>query len=73
MAQKVKVELNSAGVRSLLKSKEMQALLTEKCANIAGNSGGDYEIYVAGTRAVGEVHSEGSKSGDKKLLRALKT
>lgn len=40
---KVRIELNSAGVRELLKSGEMEALLREKAGEIASRCGEGYE------------------------------
>lgn len=71
MAQKVKVTLNSKGVRSLLKSTEMQKLLAEKCMDIAKDTDSEWSVYVAGTRSVGEINSNGVKNGTK-MLRSLK-
>ena len=41
---KIKVKLNSAGVRELLKSSEMQAILEAKATQIAQSAGSGYEI-----------------------------
>ena len=40
MAKIVKIKLNSAGVRRLLKSAEMQAICTEHAEEIAARCGG---------------------------------
>lgn len=51
---KVKIELNSAGIREMLRSQEMQDLLYEKAAEIAARCGDGYEadVYLTGGRAV---------------------
>lgn len=41
---KIKVKLNSAGVRELLKSSEMQAVLEAKATQIVQSAGPGYEI-----------------------------
>lgn len=40
---KVRIELNSAGIREMLRSAEMQALLNEKAEAIADKAGNGYE------------------------------
>lgn len=47
---KTKIVLNRAGVRELMQSTEMQAILVEHASKIASAS--DAEVYVAQTRAV---------------------
>lgn len=49
----VKIKLNSAGVRSLLKSTEMQGVLTEHATAIRQRTGDGYEqdIHVGQNRA----------------------
>ncbi len=51
---KVKIELNSAGIRELLRSEEMQKLLEEQAEAVAGRCGAGYEhdTYLTGGRAV---------------------
>ena len=56
---KTRVELNSAGIQAVLKSAEMQAILTEQANRISGES----EIYIAGTRAVAEVRGDDGNNG----------
>ena len=46
MAKKTKIVLNSAGVREMLKSPEMKALLSERAHTIAGRAGTGYETDV---------------------------
>ena len=59
MSDKVRVELNSAGIREMLRSAEMQALLGEKAAEIAGRCGAGYEsdTYLTPGRAVASVYT----------------
>ena len=57
---KVAIKLNSAGIRALLKSDEMQAVIKTYCDRVAQNAGGSgYNVNVrAGRlRTVGEVHA----------------
>ena len=65
---KYHVELNSAGVRAMLKSAEMQSLLRERAKAISG-SDSEVEVYVAGTRAVAEAHGDNKNNG---LLKRMK-
>ena len=60
MAKVVKIKLNSAGVRRLLKSKAMQALLAEHAGEIAARCGAGYETDAAvmGTRAIATVYPQ---------------
>ena len=60
MSDKVRIELNSAGIRELLLSAEMQAVLGEKAAEITGRCGAGYEsdIYLTPGRAVASVFTE---------------
>jgi len=63
---KVKIELNRAGVRELMKSPEMQAILVEHANKIASAS--ETEAYVAQTRAVVKVCGDDGNNG---LLKAV--
>ncbi len=65
---KAKIVLNRNGIRSLLKSGEMQALLSKHANQIAGSSGRKARIYVAPTRAVAEVKGD---DGDNGTLKAV--
>lgn len=60
MSKNVKIELNRAGVRALLKSSEMQGLLLDHAEAIAGRAGDGYaaESAVLGTRAVASAYTE---------------
>ena len=53
----VRIVLNSPGIRELLLSQEMQAVLNERAAEVAGRCGEGYEhdIYLTGGRAVASV------------------
>jgi len=57
LSDKVRIELNSAGIREMLRSDEMQALLGEKAMEIAARCGAGYEsdIYLTPGRAVASV------------------
>ena len=68
MAEKIRFELNYAGVGQLLRSEEMQAGIRSIVDQIA--DGDDQpETYVYGTRAVGEVH--GSNAENRLLKRMM--
>lgn len=57
---RVQVKLNSAGVRALLKSSEMQSLLKEEAEGIRSRCGEGYAVdsYVAQTRVVASVYTD---------------
>lgn len=57
MSKSVEIELNSPGIREMLRSAEMQAVLGEKASEIAGRCGAGYEsdIYLTPGRAVASV------------------
>ena len=61
---KTKVELNRSGVRELMKSAEMQAILLEQANQISSDA--EKESYVAQTRAV--VNGD---DGNNSLLKAM--
>ena len=74
----VKIELNSAGIREMLRSAEMQALLGEKAAEIAGRCGEGYEsdVHMTPGRAIASVFTatpEAAKDNSKNntILRNL--
>ena len=54
---KVKIELNSDGIKELLKSPEMQSILSQHGADKARQAGAGYEsaVHVYKTRAVANV------------------
>ena len=49
---KVRFELDRAGVRALMRSPEMQAVLKARADTVKDRCGDGYEAYVAATRAV---------------------
>ncbi|WP_029171113.1 hypothetical protein [Streptococcus suis] len=57
---KMRFKLNRAGVRELLKSPEMQAVLTDKANGIRNRAGDGYEsnVYVGTTRANAMVYTD---------------
>lgn len=57
MAEKIRIEVNSAGVQALLKSDEVQALLKAKADRIAAAAGEGMEAtsHVGRTRARASV------------------
>lgn len=61
---KPKVELNSAAVGRLLKSKEVQAELAKRTGRAAAAAGDGYraEVTVGRTRALGMVRAESAKA-----------
>ena len=63
---RVKIELNRAGVRELMQSSEMQAILNEHASKIAQEA--ETETYVAQTRAVVKVCGD---DGNNDLLKAV--
>lgn len=74
----VKIELNSSGIRELLRSKEMQELLGEKAEEIAGRCGAGYssDTYLTGGRAVASAFAESPAAvrdnlNNNTLLRSL--
>ncbi len=60
----LKIKLNSAGVQSLLKSSEMQNVLSEHATAIRQRAGDGYEqdIYVGKTRANAMVKATSFKA-----------
>ncbi|MBR6206995.1 MAG: hypothetical protein IKQ73_07525 [Oscillospiraceae bacterium] len=56
---KLTIKLNSAGVRALLKSPEMQAMLSERARQIADRAGSGYEtdVFNGKTRANASVYA----------------
>lgn len=68
MSKRVKVELNSSGVRQLLKSPEMQKVLEEHAGKMTGKTGGSVEVYTAQTRVVAEVSGD---DGNNSALKAM--
>lgn len=65
---KTKIVLNHSGVRSLLRSQEMQAIINSHAEKMAGKNGGEVESYVAKTRAVALVRGD---DGNNSALKAM--
>lgn len=61
---KVKIELNSPGIRALLRCPEMQAVLKDRADTVKDRCGDGYESYVAPTRAVTVVETASRKAYD---------
>ena len=61
---KLRVELNRAGVRALMRSPEMQAVLKSRADTVKDRCGDGYESYVAQTRAVAVVETVSKKAYD---------
>lgn len=57
---KVKFKLNSAGVRNLLRSQEMQTVIEGKVSEIQGRCGNGYEqeVKVGRKRVYGQVYTD---------------
>lgn len=73
---KVKIELNSAGVRALLRSPEMQQTLKARADTVKDRCGDGYEAYIAQTRAVAVVETRSTQaihdnSANNTLLKSL--
>lgn len=75
---KTKIVLNSAGVRALLKSPEMQSFLSERAQAISDRAGDGYEtdVFVGKTRANASVFASDAKAAkdnleNNTLLKAL--
>ncbi len=60
MSKKVKIELNSAGIRELLRSDEMKTMLEAEARNRAAGLGSGYEVntYTGRNRANAEITAE---------------
>ncbi len=74
MADKVRIELNSAGVRDLLRSDEMMNICMNAAQTIRSNYGGDAELdgYVGQNRVNVSVFAPYSQaSEDNNLLKAV--
>lgn len=73
---KVTVKLNRAGVRALMRSPEMQAVLKDRAATVKDRCGDGYEAYLAQTRAVAVVETAtrqavDDNSANNTLLKAV--
>lgn len=76
---KTKIKLNSAGVREMLKSESMQALLSERASEIAARAGAGYgtDVFVGKTRAnasvfVNDREAMRDEMNNNTLLKALR-
>lgn len=75
---KVRFELDRAGVRALMRSPEMQAVLKARADTVKDRCGDGYEAYVAQTRAVAVVETATPQAADDNsahntLLKATST
>lgn len=75
---KVRFELDRAGVRALMRSPEMQAVLKARADTVKGRCGDGYEAYMAQTRAVAVVETAtrqavDDNSANNTLLKATST
>lgn len=75
---KVRFELDRAGVRALMRSPEMQAVLKARADTVKDRCGDGYEAYVAQTRAVAVVETATPQAVDDNsahntLLKATST
>lgn len=61
---KYKIEMNNAGVQSVLRSEEMQSIIK----NVASAKWGDVEIVVRNTRAIGKAYGDDGKNS---LLKGM--
>jgi hypothetical protein len=61
---KMEFKLNTAGVRSLMQSDGMQAILAEKASDAVGRlgEGYDYDTYVGKNRANAMVYADSFKA-----------
>ena len=69
-------ELNREGVRTLMRSPQMQAVLTDRADTVKGRCGDGYDSYVAQTRAVAVVETAtpeayNDNSANNTLLKAV--
>lgn len=74
MANEVRIELNSEGVRELLRSDEMMSVLMSRAEGIRNNYGGETELsgYVGQNRCnVSVIASYEEASEDNGLLKAV--
>lgn len=74
---KVRVDLNGAAVRELLRSAEMKAIVEHRAAATKTRCGSGYEVYTAQTRAVAIVGTataaaEKDNATNNTILKALR-
>ena len=75
---KVKIELNSSGIRQLLKSEEMGQMLKKQAEQVRARCGSGYstDLYQASSRVIAGVFAETAEaakqnSRENTLLKAL--
>lgn len=75
---KVKIELNSSGIRQLLKSEEMGQMLKQQAEQVRARCGSGYstDLYQASSRVIAGVFAETAEaakqnSRENALLKAL--
>ncbi len=75
---KVKIELNSSGIRQLLKSEEMGQMLKQQAEQVRARCGSGYstDLYQASSRVIAGVFAETAEaakqnSRENMLLKAL--
>lgn len=75
----VKIRLNSAGVREMLRGADMQAMLSERAAEIAARAGAGYgtDVFVGKNRANASVFATDTETmrddmNNNTLLKALR-
>ena len=56
MSKRVRIKLNRAAVRALMKSPEMREILAEQAQAIAGRCGYETRVGTAETRAIATVY-----------------
>ena len=66
---KVRIELNSPGIRALLRSPEMQAVLKSRADTVKDHCGDGYESYVAQTRAVAVVETASQNAYERQFCQ----
>lgn len=72
---KIKFELNRAGVRELMQSKEMQNILISYANKVSARAGEGYDVYIGRNRANVQVATEAAEQDNfenNTLLKALK-
>lgn len=65
----MKIKLNHDAFRAFLQGEEVQKMLEKHASNVAKNSGGEYKVSVAPTRAIAIVTGD---DGNNSLLRAMR-
>lgn len=64
MSKRVEIELNSAGIRELLKSDDIASFCRQKAEDVAGRAGDGYKVdtHVGKTRVNAMVSTETKKA-----------